>query len=399
MDRPIPPFYCVYLLRSIECHGSLYVGSTPNPSRRLRQHNGEAQGGAVRTCRGGKQPWEMTAIVTGFPSKVAALQFEWAWQNPHLTRHFDSNERANHRSRRGLLSKLSILHLLLRARSFARWPIDVRFFVLDVYDTWKKKVEPARPELRHSVSFVSLPCDDFAAAGAFGEVDEVKKPSEERTARRKLDNSTKISRVDVSYMSARPHFIKSQRTRDQASALKCAICSAMIVRRREQMLVCHSGDCQMVSHLTCLSSLFLTSEPGQQIIPIEGNCPNCRSKLLWSDLVRDLSLRIRASDQTMKVLMEPKAGRKVRSSKSGALETVPSTDDVPSPDGDAAGSVDDDDEHLHPNNALSSSHRANEDEDSEEELPKMLNDSGPEQGGFYGTVANSDFDDIEELLA
>lgn len=75
-SKPLPALYTVYILRSTVSHASLYVGSTPNPPRRLKQHNGDSRGGAARTSREKMRPWEMIALVSGFPSMVAALKFE-----------------------------------------------------------------------------------------------------------------------------------------------------------------------------------------------------------------------------------------------------------------------------------------------------------------------------------
>ena len=56
---------------------STYAGVSPDPVRRLRQHNGEICGGAKYTTSKGNG-WKHMCLVTGFQTKQQALQFEWA---------------------------------------------------------------------------------------------------------------------------------------------------------------------------------------------------------------------------------------------------------------------------------------------------------------------------------
>ena len=54
-----------------------YAGVSPDPERRLRQHNGEIKGGAKYPLSKGSG-WKHACIIEGFPTKQNALQFEWA---------------------------------------------------------------------------------------------------------------------------------------------------------------------------------------------------------------------------------------------------------------------------------------------------------------------------------
>ena len=55
-----------------------YIGATVDPDRRLRQHNGEIQGGARATRR--CKEWKRVLLVQPFPEQRDALQFEWMWK-------------------------------------------------------------------------------------------------------------------------------------------------------------------------------------------------------------------------------------------------------------------------------------------------------------------------------
>ena len=61
---------------------STYAGVSPDPVRRLRQHNGEIKGGArATTMKVNKgETWRRACYVEGFPTWSEALKFEWAWK-------------------------------------------------------------------------------------------------------------------------------------------------------------------------------------------------------------------------------------------------------------------------------------------------------------------------------
>ncbi|KAH8741459.1 hypothetical protein FG386_002413 [Cryptosporidium ryanae] len=73
-----------YLLTSEAKKKASYIGYSLNPCRRLRQHNGEIKNGAKKTKSG--TPWEIGVCVGGFPDRISALRFEWAWQHPNICR-------------------------------------------------------------------------------------------------------------------------------------------------------------------------------------------------------------------------------------------------------------------------------------------------------------------------
>lgn len=68
-----------YILRSEVCN-STYNGKTNDPSRRIRQHNGEITGGAKATSS--KRPWKFICLISGFIDEKDALRAEWRIKHP-----------------------------------------------------------------------------------------------------------------------------------------------------------------------------------------------------------------------------------------------------------------------------------------------------------------------------
>ncbi|XP_062956806.1 structure-specific endonuclease subunit SLX1 [Cynocephalus volans] len=235
-------FFGVYLLYCLNPghRGRVYVGFTVNPARRVQQHNGgRRKGGAWRTS--GRGPWEMVLIVHGFPSAVAALRFEWAWQHPHASRRL-AHVGPRLRSEDAFAFHLRVLAHMLRAPPWARLPLTLRWL---------------RPDFRRDL----CPPPPPHVPQAFG-------PPPPRTS---------APRCRVGTIAA------TELEPSRGAEARCALC-ARVLQDEEGPLFCPHPGCPLRAHVFCLAEEFLLEEPGQ-LLPLEGQCPSCKNSLLWGDLI------------------------------------------------------------------------------------------------------------------
>ncbi|KAI0978674.1 hypothetical protein GJ496_008080 [Pomphorhynchus laevis] len=222
-------FYGCYILYSLNPNrkGSTYIGFTVNPNRRIRQHNlGKRAGGAWKT--NGKGPWDMVLVVYGFPNKICALRFEWAWQNPQKSIRLKPFVPINRRF--SLKSKLDILWQMLNLSPWSRLPLKVRW--LNANYIQKKGLISQKP--REEAVKVVEACndDDF-----------------------------------VSFCQLCMQAINSKEN------AKCPVCCTTF-------------------HILCLARIFVDSDTNSTIklhmVPCEGKCPHCNSKQHWFNYVEQL---------------------------------------------------------------------------------------------------------------
>ncbi|KAM3820851.1 structure-specific endonuclease subunit SLX1 isoform 1-T3 [Vipera latastei] len=235
-------FFGVYLLycTNPRYQGRIYIGFTVNPERRIDQHNGGKRcGGAWKTS--GRGPWDMVLIVHGFPSDVAALRFEWAWQHPHSSRRLTHVTRRRTRERQ-FDFHLRVLAHMLQTAPWCRLPLTIRWLKQEYCREFPPGLEPP----------LHMPI-------AFGPVRAVK--DSER---------------------AEPLSPEEQ----VATTKHCSVCLKTFQDGDEDIpLHCFHSTCAMAAHMFCLSRLFLEKEPNH-ILPIEGQCPGCKNLILWGDLIR-----------------------------------------------------------------------------------------------------------------
>lgn len=319
-----------------------------------------SKGGASRTARANLRPWEMTVIVTGFPSKIAALQFEWAWHNPHITRKIPDEQRITFpmekkkKSRRSgqvrkvktrpdatLPNSLANLHLLLRVPGFTRWPLQVRFFCEDVHKVWQGYNERVAGGIGSRIKVL----EDLKESEGVIDGNEIPMSCHAKGKRkREAIGKGGLDGLDIGYRELKGHVEKSISLLAEQEAPNCAVCSIPIGPKPTMALVCPSEGCRAVSHMTCLAAKFRAGEGNLAlVVPALGKCPTCEADLQWVDLVKEMSLRASGPKEVAQLTKKARE-RKLKAPKAAKISgsQVERGDDKDDLDADPNSDLDED---------------------------------------------------------
>lgn len=137
----IEPPWVFYLIYNKGC---TYAGVSPDPVRRLRQHNGEIKGGAKYTTSKGPG-WTHMCLVHGFQNKIQALQFEWA------------SKHVPPRNAGGLENRVKKLYVLLNKSQWTSKSVPAATVPLCV--EWKMRAAQEVPPVSvpSYITFLALP--------------------------------------------------------------------------------------------------------------------------------------------------------------------------------------------------------------------------------------------------
>ncbi|OBZ77009.1 Structure-specific endonuclease subunit SLX1 [Grifola frondosa] len=161
---------------------------------------------------------------------------------------------------------------MISSHPYNTWPLHVKLFTKTAVKAWND---------------ASLDTSQFSLPPGFTCTTEL----EGVDGKSGLPGSGRVGPIDISDdQFTYSHLRKTSTILASNEQFICSICKTRIENHALNSLtaaLCPASHCTAISHLTCLSSDFLTSEISQTgIIPRGGHCRSCHSYILWGDIIR-----------------------------------------------------------------------------------------------------------------
>lgn len=86
----------------------------------------------------------------------------------------------------------------------------------------------------------------------------------------------------------------------------CVVCKEELEAGKGLYATCSNSDCEGTGHISCWSKHMLGKKAEDDILPISGHCPRCKGEVVWSDLMKEMSLRLRGEKEIEKLLKKPR---------------------------------------------------------------------------------------------
>lgn len=331
--KVVPHLHYCYLLLSETKKKASYIGYSVNPCRRLRQHNGEIKKGAKKT-KGGV-PWSLGICVGGFPDRVAALRFEWAWQHPNIcrvtrdaieswrivkTKRTAGDRRVLNKRQWSIQQRVSILLCMTTLEPWRSMNLTVFVFrdelestIKEVLETTRKLKVPAdftSPNVLNKdavLMFLYLGEDVFHEKGVkflkcdYDTFREIQKSSFDCDSDSNIEDNSGVFNPEI----ASP---------EDSRFAKCSLCQKVFEDRRSYVeFPCCT---EMTVHLSCIQSwgesgchidddyldgAFPLKDLVAPLVPLTISCPCCFKAFSWVDVKKchlrmAVSLSARGSD-------------------------------------------------------------------------------------------------------
>ncbi|KJH53314.1 hypothetical protein DICVIV_00437 [Dictyocaulus viviparus] len=196
----------------------------------------------------------MVCIIHGFPNSVAALRFEWAWQNPEKSRAIKNLVLRKARKETPFTYRLRIACHLMNCRPWNNFALTFRWLLPLEEKPFPEEIPPPM----HVRKMYGL-----------------------------------VEKLNSEVPSEKARFIEKG---------VCHLCGKEICKLNH-LVRCQSRSCAIHFHAKCLAANGL-GNIRQLLYPVQGNCPRCSQNYLWGDVIRDQRMIILYNDAQDNVLLK-----------------------------------------------------------------------------------------------